>query len=70
MTISKHAIERFRERVTWESNEVIRSFIEYDIESSELLYRLNNIEKRLANGIVYVLDCTKGSPTVITLYLA
>lgn len=70
MTITKHAIERFQERITWESREVVRLFIMEDIKKSTLLYRVNNEEKRECNGVIYVLDCTnEASPTVITLYL-
>ncbi|MGG3006681.1 hypothetical protein [Geobacillus stearothermophilus] len=71
MIITKHAIQRFKERITSESPEVIRIFIEADVKSSTILYRLNNIEKRICNGVIYVLDCTnETTPKVITLYLA
>lgn len=70
MHITKHVIQRFQERITFETPEVIRSFIELDIHYSQLLYRFNNIEKRIRNGIVYVLDWANNSiPTVVTLYL-
>jgi hypothetical protein len=71
MTITKHAINRFQERITYEAPDVVTSFIEADIETSTHLYRLNNIEKRVCNGVIYVLDFTKESnPIVVTLYLA
>ena len=70
MTITKHVIERFQERITSEHKEVVRFFIQEDIQRSTQLYRLNNIEKRECNGVIYVLDCTNESnPTVLTLYL-
>ncbi|MEC1524474.1 hypothetical protein P9D43_20945 [Neobacillus niacini] len=70
MYITKHVIERFQERITFEASEVVRFFIERDIEDSEHMYQVNNIEKRIKNGIVYVLDKTnKRKPTVVTLYL-
>src|SRR5690625_637508 len=70
MTITKHAIERFKERITWEDNELVKNFIKHDIENSELLYRINDTEKRLVNGIVYVVNCQNSErPVVITLYL-
>jgi hypothetical protein len=71
MYITKHAIQRFRERITSENPEVVRFFIEQDVQNSELLYKVNNnIEKRISNGIVYVLDCkNQSNPKVVTLYL-
>lgn len=70
MTITRHVIKRFQERITSESSEVVRLFIESDIKKSTLLYRLNNFEKRIYKDIIYVLDYTKGkNPTVVTLYL-
>lgn len=70
MTITKHVIKRFQERITYESPEVICSFIKSDVYNSTLLYRINNIEKRVINGIVYVLDFSREfNPKVVTLYL-
>ena len=70
MTITKHAIERFKERITWEDNALVSNFIKQDIENSELLYRINDTEKRLVNGIVYVVNCKNSErPVVVTLYL-
>ena len=70
MTFTNHVIERFQERITSESPGVIRSFIESEIRSSISLYRIKNIEKRLSNGVIYVLDMTDSiNPKVITLYL-
>lgn len=70
MTITNHVIKRFQERITYESPEVIRSFIESDLKYSKQLYRLNNIEKRKRNDIIYVVNYTqKSNPIVITLYL-
>lgn len=70
MTITKHVIQRFQERITFESPDVVRGFITSDIETSLLLYRLNHIEKRVSNGVIYVLDYTNGTnPKVVTLYL-
>lgn len=70
MTLTNHVIKRFQERVTSETQEVVRFFIEEDLRNSTHLYRLNNIEKRECNGVVYVLDCSiESNPTVITLYL-
>lgn len=71
MIVTKHVIERFQERITFESPKVIRSFIESDLRNSTLLYRVNNIEKRSINGITYVLESSRNSdPTVVTLYLS
>jgi hypothetical protein len=71
MYITKHAIQRFRERITFEKSEVIRLFIEQDVKNSHLLYKVNNIEKRIRNGIVYVLEWKdQSNPTVVTLYLS
>lgn len=71
MTITKHVIKRFQERITFESADVICSFIISDLESSILLYRLNHIEKRICNGVIYILDYSKvTNPRVVTLYLA
>jgi hypothetical protein len=71
MTITKHAIERFQERITYESPATVRFFIKSDIQKSTPLYRINHIEKRIINGVIYVLDVTKEShPIVMTLYLA
>lgn len=71
MVITNHAIERFRERVTLDSEEVVRQFIEEDIKQSECLYSINGVEeKRICNGIIYVID--KSNPMqeiVVTLYL-
>lgn len=71
MDITQHAIERFKERVTFDDPRAIRLFIETDIHESEHLYRINNIEKRIKDGIIYVLDWDSRSiPSVITLYLS
>ncbi|CAM4102040.1 hypothetical protein BAQ48_00095 [Bacillus luti] len=71
MTITKHVIQRFQERITFESPEWICCFIQSDLKDSTSLYRLNNIEKRINNGVIYVLDYTKETnPKVVTLYLA
>jgi hypothetical protein len=64
MIITKHAIQRFRERVTEGSCDFIRRFIESELAQSIFLYSLNGIEKRYSNGLVYVLEGKK----VITLY--
>jgi predicted DNA-binding protein len=70
MYITKHVIERFQERITFEASEVVRFFIQRDIEDSEHMYQVNNIEKRIKDGVVYVLDKTnKHKPKVLTLYL-
>lgn len=69
MYISNHVIQRFRERITSESFDVVRFFIESDIKNSQFLYRINDVEKRIINGIIYVLDYKKTTPTVVTLYL-
>jgi hypothetical protein len=69
MYISNHVIQRFRERITSESFDVVRIFIESDIKNSQFLYRINDIEKRIINGIIYVLDYKETTPTVVTLYL-
>ncbi|QIZ05631.1 hypothetical protein HFZ78_01800 [Priestia megaterium] len=71
MTVTKHVIQRFQERITDEPPEVVQHFIESDLKHSTHLYRLNHIEKRISNGVIYVLDCTKETnPVVLTLYLA
>lgn len=71
MYITNHVIKRFQQRITFEASEVVRFFIETDIHESEHLYQINNIEKRIKDDIVYVLDWTnKSIPTVITLYLS
>lgn len=67
MQITNHVIKRFQERITSETSEVVRSFIEMDIYDSKHLYRINHIEKRIKDGIVYVLDWK--SQKVVTLYL-
>jgi hypothetical protein len=70
MHITNHVIKRFQQRITFEASEVVRFFIENDIRDSEHLYQVNNIEKRLKDDIVYVLDrSNKAVPTVVTLYL-
>lgn len=71
MQITKHAVERFKERVTPESTDVIKMFIESDIKRSTVLYSVNGIEeKRLCDGIIYVIKKTKSNQDiVITLYL-
>jgi hypothetical protein len=70
MHITQHVIKRFQERITFETTEVVRSFIEMDIRDSQHLYKVNNIEKRMKDGIIYVLDWERQSiPTVVTLYL-
>lgn len=71
MEITKHAIDRFRERVTPESTDVIRMFIENDIKRSTSLYSVNGTEeKRICDGIIYVLRTTKAKQQlVVTLYL-
>lgn len=71
MQITKHAVERFRERVTPESTEVIKIFIENDIKRSTALYTVNGTEeKRVCDGIIYVLKTTETKQQiVITLYL-
>jgi hypothetical protein len=48
---------------------VVRIFIESDIKNSQFLYRINDTEKRIINGIIYVLDYKETTPTVVTLYL-
>lgn len=70
MVCSKHAIERYVERITPAPIDVIEQFILKDLIDSECLYRIGNIEKRYKNGIVYVLDHTEEAvPTVVTLYI-
>lgn len=70
MVITNHAVTRFKERITAASYESICTFIEEDIKKSELLYSCNGIEKRMYNGIVYVIDPSKKyQPVVVTLYL-
>lgn len=70
MTFTKHVIERFQERITFEAPEVVRIFIQNDIENSVVLYRKNHIEKRLCKDIVYIVDCTyPAKPKVVTLYM-
>lgn len=70
MIITKHAIERFKERVTDAPIEVIRGFIESDIRNSDITYTVENTQKRIINGIAYVCDCTTPEKvTVVTLYL-
>ena len=70
MTITSHAIERFQERITFESKEVICSFITRDIQKSILKYCINNKEKRCADGVIYVVEVSDPSnPIVLTLYL-
>lgn len=71
MVISQHAIERFRERVTPESDEAIRLFIQEDIKHSISSYTVNGVkEKRICNGIVYIIDTAKNrQKVVVTLYL-
>lgn len=64
MVVTKHAVERFRERVTEGSIDFIKSFIESELAQSILLYSLNGVEKRYINGLVFVLEGKK----VITLY--
>lgn len=70
MTITKHAIQRFQERISFESPDVIRFFILEDIRNSTPLYRVNGKEKRICNEIIYILDYTnEKNPIVLTLYL-
>lgn len=70
MIITKHAIKRFKERVTSASYESICTFIQEDINNSELLYSINGIEKRIYNGIIYIVDpSAKRQPVVVSLYL-
>ena len=70
MTISKHAIERFKERITWEENHSVEEFIKLDISKSKLLYRKDDMERRTINGIIYVIDCRiANQPIVVTLFL-
>jgi|GEM_PF-2753388 len=68
MLITKHALQRFRERITDAPFDFIKQFISQELLNSELLYRVNNIEKRYVNGMVYVLDKQNGVSKVITLY--
>ncbi|MGM0852399.1 MAG: hypothetical protein ACQEWI_07290 [Bacillota bacterium] len=44
MTITKHVIDRFQERITSEIQEVVRFFIQEEIQKSTQLYRLNKKE--------------------------
>lgn len=70
MIITEHAVNRFKERVTVASYDIICNFIENDVQNSSLLYSFNGIEKRMCNGIIYVIDPNdKLHPVVITLYL-
>jgi len=70
MTISKHAIERFKEGITWEENHSVEKFIKLDISKSKLLYRKDDMERRTINGIIYVIDCKNANqPIVVTLFL-
>jgi hypothetical protein len=70
MLITRHVIERFQERITFECAEVVRSFIELDIQNSIHLYKINDIEKRLKDDIIYVIDLKNPMlPKVVTLYL-
>ncbi|OXS74182.1 hypothetical protein [Domibacillus enclensis] len=65
MTITKHCIERFRERVTEAPVDFIYSFILEDLKNSILLYAIDGVEKRYINGLLYVVKENR----VITLYL-
>lgn len=71
MSITNHAIQRFQERITDESFNFIRSFIQSSVESSTVLYTMNGIEKREFEGIIFIVD-PKGQkgPVVRTVYLA
>lgn len=64
MFITKHAIKRFRERVTEGPVEFIKNFIKEEIAQSILLYSFNGTEKRYSNGLVFVVENKK----VVTLY--
>ena len=70
MTFTKHVIERFQQRITCESPEAVRFFIQNDIKKSTLIYRKNRIEKRRYNDIIYIVDCQNPTqPKVVTLYI-
>ena len=69
MTFTKHVINRFKERITYETLDAVKFFIQNDINNSVLLYRKGHIEKRLCNDIVYIIDCSNQAvPKVVTLY--
>lgn len=68
MRISRHAVERYQERITPASYEFTTNFIKEEVKKSELLYSVNGVEKRTCSGIVYIIDRTN-QPTVVTLYL-
>lgn len=71
MTISQHAIQRFQERVTYETPDFIRLFIESDIRSSTFLYSVENVATLECNGIIYIVDYSNTkNPFVRTVYLA
>ncbi|ANU21996.1 hypothetical protein [Planococcus donghaensis] len=71
MSITNHAIQRFQERVTEESESFIRSYICSAVKASTLLYRINGIEKWEFEGIVFIIDSKSGNtPVVRTVYLA
>lgn len=71
MTITNHAIERFKERITDESAEFIRTFIESNVNASNHLFSVNGIEKREYQGIIYIIDSTNArNPIIRTVYLA
>jgi transposase len=68
MIVTKHAVRRFRERIMNASYSFIEQFIKRELQESVLLYSINGIEKRYVNGIVYVLERSKGLLKVVTLY--
>jgi hypothetical protein len=68
MIVTKHAVRRFRERITNASYSFIEQFIKRELQKSILLYSINGIEKRYVNGMVYVLQRSEGLLKVITLY--
>jgi hypothetical protein len=68
MIVTKHAVRRFRERITNASYSFIEQFIKRELQESVLLYSINGIEKRYVNGMVYVLERSEGLLKIITLY--
>lgn len=71
MTISQHAIQRFQERVTYESPDFIRLFIENDIQSSTFLYSVEDVATVERHGLIYIVDYKNvKNPFVKTVYLS
>ncbi|OJF96167.1 hypothetical protein [Alkalibacterium sp. 20] len=68
MILTKHAIERFKERIHNSSYDDIYKFITEDIKKCELLYSINGIEKWRNNQITYVVAKKKKRMKIITIY--